>query len=78
MFTSMVTYILPLAHILMTANIYFTLAITLERYTTVCHPFYKVILSDLLIGLSLIDQSTLVFQNGHLILSNISDRIGEI
>jgi len=41
-FTSLVTYILPLAHILMTANIYLTLAITIERYTTVCHPFYKI------------------------------------
>lgn len=41
-FTSLVTWVLPLAHILMTANIYLTLAITIERYTTVCHPFYKI------------------------------------
>ena len=33
---------LPVAHILMTASIYLTLAITLERYTTVFHPWYKV------------------------------------
>ena len=37
-----VTYLLPVAHILMTASIYLTLAITLERYTTVFHPWYKV------------------------------------
>ena len=33
---------LPLAQIGMTSSIYFTLAIAVERYTTVCHPFYKV------------------------------------
>ena len=37
-----VTYLLPVAHILMTASIYLTLAITIERYTTVFHPWYKV------------------------------------
>ena len=23
-------------------SVYFTLAVTIERYTTVCHPFFKV------------------------------------
>lgn len=34
-------YVLPLAQIGMTGSIYFTMAITLERYVTVCHPFYR-------------------------------------
>ena len=31
-----------LGHIAMTGSIYFTMAITIERYVTVCHPFYRV------------------------------------
>ena len=33
---------LPLAQIGLTGGVYFTVAITLERYFTVCHPFYHV------------------------------------
>ena len=32
---------LPIAQIGITGSIYFTLAITVERYVTVCHPFYR-------------------------------------
>ena len=41
----LVTIFLPLAHIALTGSIYSTLALTLERYTTVCHPFFKVLYS---------------------------------
>ena len=39
-------YVVPLAipvvQVSMTASVYFTMAITLERYLTVCHPFYTI------------------------------------
>ena len=35
-------WIRSLTKIAMTGNIYFTMAITIERYVTVCHPFYRV------------------------------------
>ncbi len=34
-------WVLPMAQIGMTGSIYFTMAITVERYVTVCHPFYR-------------------------------------
>ena len=34
--------VLPLAHVGLTGSVYLTLAIALERYTTVCHPYFKV------------------------------------
>jgi len=34
-------FVLPLAQIGLTGSIYLTMAITLERYFTVCHPFYR-------------------------------------
>ena len=42
LFLYMIPHLLPLAHISLTGSIFFTLAITIERYTTVCHPFFKV------------------------------------
>ena len=40
-YKKMVTIILPLAHIALTGSIYSTLALTIERFITVCHPFFK-------------------------------------
>ena len=34
-------WVLPLAQIGLTGSIYFTMAITVERYVTVCWPFYR-------------------------------------
>jgi hypothetical protein len=34
-------FVLPMAQIGLTGSIYFTMAITVERYVTVCHPFYR-------------------------------------
>ena len=37
-----VPFLLPVAQMCLTGSIYLTLAIAIERYTTVCHPFFKV------------------------------------
>ena len=37
-------WVLPAIQIGMTGSIYFTMAITVERYVTVCHPFYRYVL----------------------------------
>lgn len=34
-------WVLPMAQVGLTGSIYFTMAITVERYVTVCHPFYR-------------------------------------
>ena len=34
-------YVIPIAQIAMTGSIYFTMALTIERYVSVCHPFYR-------------------------------------
>merc|ERR1712227_327239 len=39
-FPYIVPYILPLAQIALTGSIYSTLAVAIERYTSVCHPHY--------------------------------------
>ena len=33
---------LAIVHISLTGSIYFTIAVTIERYLTVCHPYFKV------------------------------------
>lgn len=35
-------YVLPLCQMAMTGSIYCTIAITIERYFTVCHPFFRI------------------------------------
>ena len=42
MYNSNFYWIRALSKIAMTGSIYFTMAITVERYVTVCHPFYRV------------------------------------
>jgi hypothetical protein len=42
MFKELITLLLPLVHIGLTGSVYLTVAVALERYTTVCHPFFKV------------------------------------
>jgi hypothetical protein len=41
-FKQLITLLLPLVHIGLTGSVYLTVAVALERYTTVCHPFFKV------------------------------------
>ena len=38
----MIPMLLPLAKVGLSGSIYFTMAIAVERYCTVCHPFWKV------------------------------------
>ena len=38
----MIPMLLPMAQVGLSVSIYFTLAIAVERYRTVCHPFWKV------------------------------------
>ena len=38
----LVPWAIPIGQISMTGSIYFTMAITIERYLTVCHPFYMI------------------------------------
>ena len=35
-------YVIPIAQMAMTGSIYITMALTIERYVSVCHPFYRV------------------------------------
>jgi hypothetical protein len=44
LFKQLITLLLPLVHIGLTGSVYLTVAVALERYTTVCHPFFKVCL----------------------------------
>ena len=40
-FTTLITVLLPLAHITLNGSILLTMCLALERYITVCFPFFK-------------------------------------
>ena len=44
----LVPILLPFAQIGLTGSMYFTLALSIERYTTVVHPFFKVTILSIL------------------------------
>jgi len=41
-YTKLFTMMLPVCQVALTSSTYLTLAVAVERYTTVCHPFFKV------------------------------------
>ena len=38
----LIPVLLPMGQITMSGSIYLTIAVAVERYITVCHPFFKV------------------------------------